>query len=334
MEYEALAGAEKAAIVILSLPSDQVRDFLSQLEDDEVEKALAAVSRMDEIPSRVQQLVLQEFQDTLGRAEAEAVRGGRKKAVSIVEGALDQGRAARILEHLGRDEKRIDWTLRSYQPAFIADRLESEHPQTIALVLSQMPSERGAAVIEALPEPLRPDIVLRLASLEPVSNEVISELELGVSELFERKPTPTTRVGGAKAAASMLNRVPKEQGAEILGAVDERDSETALSIRKRMLTFEDLIFIDRRGFQVFLREVATEDLAVALKAASEEMKEQVFSNLSSRAAEQIKEEMDLLGPMKLSDVEEVQERIVETARTLESDGQITIELGGSDEILV
>lgn len=334
MEYEALAGAEKAAIVILSLPPDQVREFLKQLEDEEIEKALAAVSRMDEIPSRVQQLVMQEFQDTLGRTESESVRGGRKRAVSIVQGVLDQERASRILEHLGRDEKRIDWTLRSYQPAFIADRLVAEHPQIIALVLSQIPSERGAAVIEALPEDLRPDVILRLASLEPVSNEVISELELGVSELFERKQTPTTRVGGAKAAAGVLNRVSKEEGAEILGAVDLRDAETALSIRKRMLTFEDLIHIDRRGFQVFLREVASEDLAVALKTASEEMKEQVFANLSSRAVDQIKEEIELLGPMRLSDVEVVQEKIVDTARRLEGEGQLSIEIGGGDEILV
>ena len=334
MEYESLAGAEKAAIVILSLPPEQVAEYLSHLEDEEVERALAAVSRMDEIPSKVQQLVLQEFHDGIGRSEAEAVRGGRKRAVSIVQDTLGQDRATRILEHLGRDEKRIDWTLRSYQPAFIADRLIAEHPQTIALVLSQLPSDRGAAVIAALSEELRADVIYRLASLEPVSNEVISELELGVSQLFDRKPTPTTRVGGAKVAAGVLNRVSKEEGAEILGAVDLRDAETALSIRKRMLTFEDLIHIDRRGFQAFLREVATEDLAVALKTASEEMKEQVFANLSSRAAEQIKEEIELLGPMRLSDVETVQEQIVETARRLESEGQLSIEVGGSDEILV
>jgi len=334
MEYETLTGAEKAAIVILSLPPEQVRESLEQLEDQEIERALAAVSRMDEIPTRVQQLVLQEFEDVIGRGETESVRGGRKRAASIVQGVLDEERSARILEHLGRDEKRIDWTLRSYQPDFIAERLEDEHPQSIALILSQMPSDRGASVIEALPEELRPNVILRLASLEPVSNEVISELELGVSELFDRKATPTTRVGGAKAAASVLNRVSKEEGAEILGAVDLRDAETALSIRKRMLTFEDLIHIDRRGMQVFLRDVPTEDLAVALKTASEEMKDHVFGNLSSRAVEQIKEEIELLGPMRLSDVETVQEQIVETARRLESDGQLSIEVGGSDEILV
>ncbi len=334
MDYESLTGAEKVAIVILSLPEDTIRQFLAQLDDQEVDKALAAVSRMGEIPNRVQQLVLQEFNEALGRRATESVRGGRNRALTIVQSTLESERASKILEHLGRDEKRMDWTLRSHQPGFIADRLTAEHPQSIALILSQLPSERGAAVVQGLPEAMRPEVILRLANVEPVNNEVVGELELGVAELFERKALPTTRVGGAKAAASVLNRVSKEDGAAILDEVDTMDTATALSIRKRMLTFEDLVNIDRRGFQAFLREVATEDLAVALKTSSEEMREKVFSNLSSRAAEQIREEIDLLGPMRLSDVEMVQEQIVATARRLESEGQLSIDVGGSDEILV
>lgn len=334
MEYESLTGPEKVAIVVLSLPDDQVRAFLGQLEDDEVEKSMAAVSRMEQVPTRVQQLVLQEFQETLGRAEEDSIRGGRKEALSLVEAALSPDRADRILENLGRDEKRIDWTLRAYQPFFIADRISGEHPQTIALILSQIPAERGAAVLEALDPEHRSEVVLRLASLEPVATDVISDLELGVAELFERKLSTTTRAGGASAAASVLNRVSREDGASILDEVDEKDAETALSIRKRMLTFDDLVNIDRRGFQSFLREIATEDLAVALKTAGEEMKEKVFSNLSSRASEQIKEEIELLGPMRIGDVEKIQEQIVETARQLESEGRLSIEVGGGNEILV
>lgn len=335
MEYETLSGAEKVAIVILSLPDEPVTDFLNQLDNDEVEKALAAVSRMDEVPDRVRQLVVQEFQDALGNVQNEALRGGRKRALSIVENSLEPERASRVLEHLGRDEKRIDWTLRAYHPNFIAERVGKEHPQVIALMLSQMPADRGAGVIGSLPEEVRPEVVLRLANLEPVTTDVIADLELGIAELFDRKPTPTARVGGAKSAASLLNRIQKDEGMAILSEVDLRDAATALSIRKRMLTFDDLINIDRRGFQAFLREVATEQLAVALKTASEEMRDMVFSNLSSRAVEQIQEEIDLLGPMKLSEVETVQEEIVEMARRLESEGRLTIEIGGGgDEVLV
>jgi len=333
VEFETLTGAEKVGIVILSLPKDRVKDYLGQLSDDEVEKALSAVSRMEKIPPRIQKLVMNEFQECLGSQDT-SLAGGRETALAIVEKGLDEQRAQAMLEKLGRDEQRIDWTLRSYHPHFIADRIRDEHPQTIALVLSQIPAERGAAVINALPEDIQPEVVLRLASLEPVSTEVMAELELGVAELFRRPKVSTTRVGGTQAAAKMLNRVPKEEGSSILDGVDLRDPNVAVDIRKRMLTFEDLINIDKRGFQTFLREISTEDLAVAMKTASEEMQEKIFSNLSSRAVEQIKEEIELLGPMKLADVEKVQEEIVDVARRLESEGRLSIDVGGSDEVLV
>jgi flagellar motor switch protein FliG len=334
VDFEALSGAEKVAIVMLSLPEDTVREFLAQMDDEEIEKALAAISRMDEIPGRVQKQVLQEFESALGKAQDQVVHGGRKQALALVETALDETRGRKILENLGRDEKRIDWTLRSYQPEFIAERIASEHPQTVALVLSQLPAPRGAKVIEALPAEMRSDVILRLANLESVSTEVMSELEVGLTEMFDRRPVPTTRVGGPKVAASVLNRVRKDAGSEILEQVGVKDADTALSIRKRMLSFDDLANIDRRGFQVFLREVPAQSLAVALKTASEEMREKVYSNLSTRAVEQIREEMELLGPMRLSDVEKVQEEIVETARRLEAEGRLTLDLGGSDDVLV
>jgi len=333
LEFESLSGPEKVAIVILSMREEIVRDLLGQLADEEVGKALAAVSRMDEIPSQVRDRVLKEFEEGMKRGD-ESLVGGREQALHLVESSLDPKRASKILENLGSDEKRIDWTLRPYQPGFIADRIREEHPQTIALVLSQLPAERGAKVIEALPDDLRSEVVLRLASLDPVGTDVIAELELGVAELFQRKPISTTRVGGPKAAASMLNRVRKEEGMAILGGVDLCDAEMASSIRKRMLTFDDLVNIDRRGFQSLLREISTDDLAVALKVASEAMRDKVFQNLSSRAVEQIKEEIDLLGPTKLSDVEKVQEQIVEVARHLASEGRFSFDVGGSDDILV
>lgn len=333
MEFETLTGAEKVGVVILSLPKDKVTEYLAQLSDEEVEKALSAVSRMEKIPPRVQRLVMNEFQESIGHQDTSII-GGRETALAIVESGLDEGRAAGILEKLGQDEQRIDWTLRSYQPKFICDRIQDEHPQSIALILSQIPADRGAVVIKTLPEEIQPEVVLRLASLQPVATDVMTDLEIGVAELFERKKVSTTRAGGTKAAANMLNRVSKEEGTTILDGVDLRDAEIAIDIRKRMLTFEDLQNIDKRGFQTFLREVSTEDLAVAMKTASEEMQEKIFSNLSSRAADQIKEEVELLGPMKLADVEGVQEQIVEVARRLESEGRLSIEIGGSDDVLV
>ena len=333
MDYEALSGAEKAAIVILSMPQETVGEFIAQLGDEDVHKALAAVSRMDEIPPAVQDKVLDEFRSALGRRDY-AVAGGRKRALELVQSNMEPGRASGILEKLGRDEKRIDWTLRAYQPGFVADTIAGEHPQTVALMLSQLPADRGASVIAALPEEIRAEVVLRLASLETVTTEVIADIEKGIAELFDRRAVASTRVGGTNVAAQVLNRIPKSEGASILEGVDTRDPSIAGAIRKRMLTFNDLESIDRRGFQLLLREISTEDLALALKTASEPMLDKVYSNLSSRAVDQIKEEMDLLGPVKLADVERIQEEIVDTARRLEEGGQLSIDVGGGDDVLV
>jgi flagellar motor switch protein FliG len=334
MDFESLSGPEKVAIVMLSLPTDRVRDLLAQLEDDEVEKALAAISRMDAIPGRVQRQVLKEFEEAAGKAAEEELQGGRKQALALLAHVADASRANKLLENLGRDEMRIDWTLRAYDESYIAERIAEEHPQTIALILSQLSAARGAKVIEALPTAVQPDVILRLATMASVSNAVMADLEEGVGELFDRAPIPTTRVGGPKAAAQMLNRVKKEAGSTILEEVGVRDAEAAVSIRKRMLSFDDLATVDSRGFQALLREVNTQTLAVALKAASEEMKAKVQQNLSSRAAEQIQEEVELLGPMRLSEVEKSQEEIVEIARKLEAEGRLTLDAGGGEDVLV
>jgi flagellar motor switch protein FliG len=334
VDVESLSGPEKVAIVMLSLPTDRVRELLAQLEDHEIEKALAAISRMDAIPGRLQRQVLREFEEAAGKAKEEELQGGRKQALALLAHVGDESRAHKLLENLGRDELRIDWTLRAYDESYIAQRIAEEHPQTIALILSQLSATRGARVIESLPAAIQPDVILRLANMAAVSNAVMADLEVGVSELFDRQPLPTTRVGGPKAAAQMLNRVPKEAGGNILEEISARDAEAAVNIRKRMLSFDDLATVDARGFQALLREVNTQTLAVALKAASEEMRLKVQQNLSSRAAEQIQEEIELLGPMRLSEVEKTQEEIVEIARRLEAEGRLTLDAGGGEDVLV
>ena len=333
MEFERLTGSEKAGILLLSLPEDSVRDFLARLEDREVERVLSAVARFDTVPPEIQRLVLEEFRNTLGRQEV-SVRGGYGRAREIASRALDDERASRVMDRLGQDEKRVDYTLRAYSPEFIAETLHDEHPQTIALVLSQLPAERGAAVIGALDEAFRSEVVVSLAELESVTTEIIAEVEEGVAELFARPQGAETRVGGADQAAKVLNRVAKDDGSAILEGLDERDPELAGRIRNRMLTFNDLVGVDDRGFQALLREIPTDELVVALKTASDAMKDKIFSNVSKRAADQIREEMDLAGPVRLSEVEEKQQAIVTTARKLEEEGKLSIEAGRSRDVLV
>ncbi len=333
ISFDQLTGSEKAAILILSISSDRVMDLLGRLENDEVERIFAAVSRFEEVPPAVQDHVLDEFRETIGHREV-AIRGGRQRALQLVDATLQGERATQIFEKLNRDEKRIDWTLRPFEPEFIAETLEAEHPQTIAVVLSQIPAERGASVIEALPEDARAEVLLRVANLDTVSTDAIAEVEEEVSNMFARRRSSPMHVGGTDAAAKLLNRVNKSDGGMILEGLDNKDPDIAGKIKKLMLTFNDLITIDKRGFQNLLREIPTEDLVIALKTATEEMAEKIFDNVSSRAGDQIKEEMDLLGPMKLSEVEAVQTQIVDVARRLEDEGKLTIESGGGDDALV
>ncbi|CAM9238278.1 unnamed protein product [Discosporangium mesarthrocarpum] len=334
LQYELLTGVEKAAILMMALTAGRVRDLMQRLDDDEVERILASVARFDTVPSSTLEKVLLEFQEAIGKHEI-SIQGGREQAMALISGAIDDSRASRLMEKLGRDEKRIDWTLRDYTPEFIADQLSSEHPQTIALILAQLPAERGATIVAHLSDDVRPEVMLRVANLETVSNKVIHELEDEIATMFRRSVGAPTPLGGTEVAAKLLNGVPKADGQLILDKMDTRDPEIAADIRKQMLTFNDLESIDKRGFQALLREIPTEDLVIALKTASDEMKEKVFSNVSSRAADQIKEEGDLLPPMRLSEIEQVQRQVVDVARRLEEEGVVSIDAGGGgDDVLV
>lgn len=334
LQYELLSGAEKAAILMMALTPSRVQDLMRRLEDEEVERILASVARFEVVPASCLEKVLREFQEAIGKHEI-SIQGGREQALALISGAVDGERANRLMEKLGRDEKRIDWTLRDYTPEFIAEQLASEHPQTIALILAQLPAERGAAVVAFLPDEVRPEVMLRVANLDTVSNHVIHELEEEIARMFQRNVGAPTPLGGTEVAAKLLNGVPKADGQSILDKMDTRDPEIAADIRKQMLTFNDLESIDKRGFQALLREVPTEDLVIALKTASDEMREKVFGNVSSRAADQIKEESELLPPMRLSEIEQVQRQIVDIARRLEEEGVLSIDAGGGgDDVLV
>lgn len=333
MDFDHMTGVDRAAVLALSLPSDQARALLSRLGDDELERVLAAVARLDEVPEPVQEKVLAEFRAS-NEQRGEVRVGGRARAVALAHGVLDSERAERVSRHLGRDETRIDRVLARFEAGFVARTLALEHPQTIALVLSQLPSTRGAQLIGKLPEALGADVVLRLANLDAVPSEVIAELEQGVGELFDRWTGPAARVGGMKAAAELLNKAPRLASTAILAGVDERNPVMATEIRRRMFCFEDLRFLDSKGFQALLREIAIEEIVVALRTASQELREKLFENVSARAAEQIREDLELLGPVRRSEVERVQAHILDLARGLQDVGRIELGAGEDADELV
>jgi len=333
MEFNSLTGPEKAGILIMSLPEEAARAFIERLDDDEVQRIMTAISLMGEVSPGLQRRVIADFEKTRRQQET-SIAGGRERAADLIQRTVGGDRAERILARLGSDGSGIDWTLRAFEAPFIAETLREEHPQTIALILSQLPADRGAAVIAELEPQMRSDVVLRLADLVEVGSDLIASLEETVAELFGARLAAATRVGGCGAAAHLLKRVPSSESERILESLEQRDPTIASSIRSQMLTFNDLLSVDDRGFQLLLREVPTEDLVVALKTATEEMAAKVFSNLSKRAGDQLREELELLGPMKLKEVEEVQERVVNVARSLADEGVIDLNMGDSDDVLV
>ncbi len=333
MDWDRLSGSEKAAVFVLSIPQAIAREYLNSLDDKEIERILSAVARFDVVPPEIQMRVMAEFREAMARREIE-MRGGADRARFIAEATLPDERAKRVLDRLGEEDKRIEWTLLPFSPQFIAETLSGEHPQTIALVLSQLPSDRGASVLEHFPEALRSEIVLGLAELESVATEILTDLEEGVAELFGRPPGDAAHLGGTEAVAKLLNSVDKAASSSILDGIQSRNEELAGAIRNRMLTFNDLVCLSDRSFQQLLREVPSDRLVIALRTGTEEIKKRIFANVSKRAGDQIREDMELQGPIKLSDVEKVQREIIEIARRLEAEGAIRIEIGGGGDVLV
>ncbi len=321
-----MTGVEKAAVLTLALPPEASRDLLSRLGDAEVERLMAVIARFDEVPGSVREQVLSEFHEALGR-HRESLIGGRARAVDLARSALGDVRAQRVSRCIGTDETRLDLVLARLDPGFVARTLAGEHPQTLALVLAQLSEERAAAVVAALPADLGGDVMIRLATLGTLPADVLAEIEQDVAELFDAGRGPASPVGGANAAARILNRVPRSAGAAILDGVDACDPCIAQEIRRRMLRFDDLHRLDRRDFQILLREVSIEDLVLALKTAGDAIRAKVFDNVSNRAAEQIREDAELLGAVRRSEVERVQERIVEIARRLDDEGRIALDPG-------
>ena len=311
---ESLTGAQKAAIFVMSLSHQRASEVLSKLADSEIETILRNVIDRGLIPDEVQDGVFKEFCSAVN-FDHQAVEGGVTRAFDLIDHSLEPDRAERMRERVTRETSDLAGAFRGLEPGFIAQALKAEHPQTIAVILSQLPMELGGTVIGELPEELRADVVLRVAELEEISSDTISEIYESVSLLFESRVELARPVEGRSAAAKMINQVDRECGESILSVVDDRDAELASQIRKRMLTVNDLVPIQDREFQLLLREVASEDLVISLKTAEPELKDKVLRNLSSRAADQLREDLDMLGPMKLSEVEAAQERVVNVART-------------------
>ncbi|PRX33677.1 flagellar motor switch protein FliG [Orenia metallireducens] len=330
-----LTGKEKAAILLVSLGPDASAEIFKHLNDDEIEDLTLEIANLDKVSSDVKDDVLDEFHQ-MCVAYDYISHGGMDYAREVLEKALGQNKANDIIDRLTASlQVRPFDQLRKTDPSQILNFIQNEHPQTIALILAYLDPQQSAIIMSSLPYEKQTEVAKRVATMERTSPDVIKEVERVLEQKLSSLMTNEyTVAGGIDTIVDILNLADRATEKKILEDLDEQNPALAEEIRQKMFVFEDIIILTDRDIQILLRQVDTDDLALALKTVSDEVAEKIFNNQSKRAAEMLKEDIEYLGPVRISDVEEAQQRIVGQIRKLEEAGEIIINRGGEDEVVV
>ncbi|TES56912.1 flagellar motor switch protein FliG [Halalkalibacterium halodurans] len=335
MAKKGLTGRQKAAILLISLGPEVSAQVYKHLSEEEIEQLTLEIANVRKVDSEMKEGILDQFH-SLVLAQDYISQGGISYAQSVLEKALGETEAMNIINRLTStlQVRPFDFA-RESDPSQILNFIQNEHPQTIALILSYLESEQAGQILSDLPQEVQADVAKRIALMDSTSPEIINEVEA----ILEQKLSTTamsdyTETGGIEAVVEVLNSVDRSTERTILDALEIQDPELAEEIKKRMFVFEDIVTLDNRSIQRVIRDCENEDLQLALKVASDEVKEIVLSNMSQRMAETFKDEMEFMGPVRLRDVEEAQTRIVAVIRRLEEAGEIIIARGGGDDIIV
>lgn len=330
-----LSGKEKAAILLISLGPEASAQVFKHLSDDEIEDLTLQIASMRKIDSEVRERVLSEFSEMM-QAREYVEQGGINYAREVLEAALGKEKARMIIERLTAtlQVRPFDFA-RKTEPTQILSFIQNEHPQTIALVLAYLRPEQASLILSALPPEKQVDVARRIATLDRTTPEVLEDIESTLEQrLSAYEIHDYTAAGGIDSAVEILNQVDRATEKTIMEALEEDDPELAEEIRKRMFVFEDIVTLDDRAIQLIIREVDSRDLALALKTASEEVADRIYRNMSKRAANLLKEDIEFMGPVRLRDIEDAQSRVVSVVRRLEESGDLIISRGGEDELIV
>lgn len=330
-----LKGREKAAILLVALGGSAVAGVYKFMDDSTIELLTLEIANMRRVNQETKLDVLKEAQETIMAREF-MTQGGVDYARKLLEQALGVEKAQDILRRItaSLQVRPFDF-VRHTDPQQLLSFIQNEHPQTIALILSYLSPDQAALVMGGLPPALQWDVARRIARMDRITPEVLREVE----RVLERKLSTVmgqdfTSAGGVDAVVNIINLVDRGTERNIIEAMEEQDPELAEEIKKRLFMFDDIIGLDDRSLQRVLREVDLKDLGLALKGASEELRVKFFRNMSKRAADMLKEDMDYMGPVKVRMVEEAQQKIVNVIRALEEAGEIVIARGGEEELLV
>lgn len=334
--FDDLGGARKAAILLLALDQEVAAKIMRKLPRDRVEEITREIAGLDRVSGTMRTKVISEFYN-LVLARRYVDTGGLSLARTLLGKTLAPEDAKKIIESIEHQVHQQPFSfLQKTDTEHLLMFLQSEHPQTIALVLSHIPSSMASEILVGLPAERQIEVIRRIAAMDQTSPEVIKEVERGLEkrmagmggERFEK-------TGGVKAVAEILNLAGRANEKTIMDGLTEVNPELVEDIRRLMFVFEDIINVDDRGIQAVLKEVENEQLTLALRTASDALKEKIFKNMSERAAQLIKEEIGFMGPVRVSDVEAAQQKIVDIVRRLEDSGEIVIQgKGGEQDLLV
>lgn len=327
-----LSGIEKASVLLISLGSDISTSVLQQLTPEEIERLTAEIVMLKRVDQPVRDQVLEECSKSLGNQGAV---GGAEYARVILEQVVGGTKAKELLTRLssGGGAGSFRW-LRAVPPPQLAQCIRGERPQVAALVLGHLPAEQAAQVLSALPDQMQGEVALRLTAMQPTDPEVVRGVDdILIQRLSASENSAYTEVGGNEAVVNILNNIDRGTEKKIMEFLSEANSETADSIKEMMFVFEDLLSLDDRSIQVILRDVPQDDLRLALKGSPDNVKEVFFRNMSQRAADTLKEDLESSGPVRLRDVDAAQGRIASIARALDEAGEISIRDTGEDVVV-
>ncbi len=332
---EDMSNQQKAAILFITLGPELSAPVFKHLSDDEIERITLEIASQKQVSPAQKAYVIGEFYQ-LAMAKDYLSSGGLEYAQDVLEKALGSEKAANILSRLttSLQVRPFDF-LRKTDPSQLLNFIQNEHPQTIALVMAYLDADQAAMILTALPADKQADVAKRIAEMDRTSPDVIREVE----RVLERKLSSLvtqdfTTAGGVKAIVEILNRVDRTSEKAIIETLEIDNPELTEEIKKLMFVFEDIVSIDDRSIQRILRDVDNKDLSLALKATPKEVADKVFKNMSTRAADMLREEIEFMGPVKIRDVEEAQQRIVNVIRSLEDKGEIVVARGKGEEMIV
>lgn len=330
-----LSGLTKASVLMLTLDDDAATILLKAMAPKIVEEITRELASLGEIPQKSRDKIVQEFYD-LAIAQKWATEGGLDHAKAMLRQSLPAGDAEAIIQQLIQQVRKKPFAfLQKAQTQNLLTFIQDEQPQTIALILSHLPYHKAAEVLAGLPSPRQIEVVKRVANMEQTNPEVISEVESGLEARLAGILTQSfDKIGGVDTVAEVLNLVDRTTEKGVMEGLETEDPDLVEEIRRLMFVFEDIMLVDDKGIQDVLKEVENDELSIALKTASDDLKDKIFKNMSDRDAQLIKDDMESMGPVRLNDVESVQQRIVDMVRRLEDAGEIIISGRSGDKELV